>query len=125
MRGFLLSVMSVLTCCPAHPVVRVGVLAPNPLYGRSPRRWAGSVLALDSLWEEAKSRDPGEDGGTTAELGESAPGLLVRVNFQPGGVCRLGELIRCRAHQYVDKAILAISAYSLSPCSNQRNKVPF
>ena len=91
MRGFLLSVMSVLTFCPAHPVVRVGVLAPGPLYGRSPRRWAGSMLALDSLWEEAKSRDPGEDGEATAELGESAPGLLIGVNFQPGGVCRLGE----------------------------------
>ena len=78
-------------CSPAHPLERVVVLAPGPLYGRSPRRWAGSMLALDSLWEEAKSWDPGDDGEATVELGESAPGLLGGLNFQPGGVCRLGE----------------------------------
>ena len=84
-------VLCVKTVRSAHPVVRVGVLAPNPLYGRSPRRWAGSMFALDSLWEEAKSWDPDDDGEATVALGESAPGLLVGLNFQPGGVCWLGE----------------------------------
>ena len=49
------------------------------------------MFALDSLWEEAKSWDPGDDGEASVELGESAPGLLGGLNFQPGGVCRLGE----------------------------------
>ena len=90
-EGLLLRFISVLTFCPAHPVVRVGVLAPNPRYGRSPRRWAGSMFALDSLWEEARSWDPDDDGEATVELGESAPDLLVGINFQSGGVCRLGD----------------------------------
>ena len=70
------------------------------------------MFALDSLWGEAKSWDPDDDGEATVALGESAPGLLVGLNFQPGGVCWLGELMsNRRAHQYVDKAILAISTF--------------
>ena len=35
-------------CSPAHPLERVVVLAPGPLYGRSPRHLTSQVFALDS-----------------------------------------------------------------------------
>ena len=85
-KGLVRIVLCVKTVRSAHPVVRVGVLAPNPLYVRSPRRWAGSMFALDSLWAEAESRDPGDDGQSTVALDGSAPGLLVGYStFNPGG----------------------------------------
>ena len=42
------NVRTVTTVCPAHPVGKVLMLAPNPLSGPSPGRLAGSMFALDS-----------------------------------------------------------------------------
>ena len=35
-------------CSPAHPLERVVVLAPGPLFGRSPRHLTSLVFTLDS-----------------------------------------------------------------------------
>ena len=61
--------------------------APNPLYGLSPRLWAGSVFALDGFCCQAKSWAPSSAVETaTVDLDASAPDLLARhLVFDPGG----------------------------------------
>ena len=96
------------TAWSAHPVVRVLVLAPNPLSGPSPGRLAGSVFALDSSAKAGPSLGllvvVGDDHCCTRSIGPRCTHRALC--FPPGGVCWLGELLFfVEAHQYVDVSI--------------------
>ena len=93
-RGKNSEVIFITKVCPAHPLGRVVVLAPNPLYGPSPGRWAGSAFALDSLREEAESRDPWRrNWKATGVLDASAPGLLCwALSFSTRGGLMVGRI---------------------------------
>ena len=81
--------MNVTTVCSAHPVVRVGVQAPEPLYGLSPRRWAAPAFALDSLELRPSLGLLEDEKAATDDFDGSAPGVLAgfeRLQLPPGGV---------------------------------------
>ena len=99
-----------------HPVVRVLVLAPNPLSGPSPGRLAGSAFALDSSATAGPSLGLLEFPETTTEALEvSAPGVLTGHSvFHPGGsVGWENYILSSVAHQYVDVAILATFTFNI------------
>ena len=85
------------TAWSAHPVVRVLVLAPNPLSGPSPGRLAGSVFALDSSAKAGPSLGllvvVGDDHCCTRSIG---PRCTHRALFSTRGGLLVGRIIILR-----------------------------
>ena len=78
----------------------------SPLYGLSPRLWAGSAFALDSLRVEAESRVPGDEIGRPLKHSTDRPQVYrLFGQLSTRGGLTVGRITRRRAHQYVDVTI--------------------
>ena len=106
-KGLAVKSLFVKTVCLAHPLVRVLVLAPDPLYGESSTRWAGPVFALDSPWAgPSLGTQRRRKRNATEDFVVSAPDLLIRhLIFSPGGSDGWENYSNVEAHQYVDITI--------------------
>ena len=88
---------------PAHPLEKVVVIAPGPLFGRSPRHLTSQVFALDSpvLARPSLGLLLLLKKTTNALDGFSPRGTSWALSVLPGGFRRLVKFL-CRGHQYVD-----------------------
>ena len=104
------NVRTVTTVCPAHPVGKVLMLAPNPLSGPSPGRLAGSMFALDSPVDAGPSLGLLVDvGGGPLRFSTYQPQLYLTRHFvfKPGGSDGWENYSSSSgAHQYVDVSII-------------------